>query len=99
MDLRSQRLVTHQLCAVSKQKLVTPRLPVTPNLVCVVPFNSALRSLTFVALIVVNIELLPLCSPNFKPGKPSDQAQTVGQMLNDLACVPNAFWRRPRKRS
>jgi hypothetical protein len=31
--------------------------------------------------------MLPICSPNIKPGKPTDQAQTVGQMLNDIAFV------------
>src|SRR5690554_4914122 len=34
--------------------------------------------------VVVNVELLPLCSPHIIQGKPSDQAQIVGQYLNDV---------------
>lgn len=36
------------------------------------------------AQIVVNVELLPLCSPNFKPGKPSEQAQQLSNSINTL---------------
>jgi len=34
--------------------------------------------------IVVNLEMLPLCSPNIRSGKPTERAQLVGQKLNDL---------------
>jgi len=33
---------------------------------------------------VVNVELLPLCSSHFKPGKPSEQAQQISNTLNTL---------------
>lgn len=34
--------------------------------------------------LVVNLEMLPLCSPNIRSGKPIERAQIVGQKLNDL---------------
>jgi len=34
--------------------------------------------------IIVNLELHPLCSNRFRPGKPSEQAQVVAEFLNDL---------------
>lgn len=33
---------------------------------------------------VVNVELTPICSPKFRPGRPPEQAQTVGYFLNSL---------------
>jgi len=33
---------------------------------------------------VPNIDLPALCSPKFKPGPPSDEAQTLSNWLNDL---------------
>ncbi len=33
---------------------------------------------------VINVELPPLCSAMFRPGRPSEQAQSIGQFLNDL---------------
>ncbi|KAJ1501954.1 Exosome complex component RRP43 [Coelomomyces lativittatus] len=33
---------------------------------------------------VANVELTPLCSPIFKVGKPSEQAQSLATMLNNL---------------
>ena len=33
---------------------------------------------------VINVELTPICGNKFKPGKPSEQAQTLGQFLNDI---------------
>lgn len=35
--------------------------------------------------LVINVELLPICSPHLRQGKPTDQAQLVGQYLNDIA--------------
>eukprot|EP01119_Soliformovum_irregulare_P001660 TRINITY_DN11394_c0_g1_i1.p1 TRINITY_DN11394_c0_g1~~TRINITY_DN11394_c0_g1_i1.p1 ORF type:complete len:294 (+),score=79.62 TRINITY_DN11394_c0_g1_i1:3-884(+) len=35
--------------------------------------------------VVVNLELLPLCSAKYKPGKPSEDAQVMGEYLNDIA--------------
>jgi hypothetical protein len=32
----------------------------------------------------VNVELTPLCSPNFKPGKPSELSQYIATILNRL---------------
>jgi exosome complex component RRP43 len=32
--------------------------------------------------LIVNLELLPLCSPHIKPGKPSEQAQATSELLN-----------------
>jgi len=34
--------------------------------------------------IYVNVELTPLCSPNFKPGKPSELSQYIATILNRL---------------
>ncbi|KAG1663864.1 Exosome complex component RRP43 [Nymphon striatum] len=34
--------------------------------------------------IVPNLELPPLCSPTFRPGPPSDQAQVCSQFLSDV---------------
>ncbi|CAH0560452.1 unnamed protein product [Brassicogethes aeneus] len=34
--------------------------------------------------IVPNLELPPLCSPKFKPGPPSDQAQVLSQLIADI---------------
>lgn len=35
--------------------------------------------------LAINVELLPICSPHLRQGKPTDQAQLVGQYLNDIA--------------
>lgn len=34
--------------------------------------------------IVPNLELTPLCSPKFRPGAPSDEAQVSGRILADI---------------
>ncbi|XP_077983660.1 exosome complex component RRP43-like [Glandiceps talaboti] len=34
--------------------------------------------------IVPNVDLPPLCSPRFRPGPPSEQAQVVSQFVNDV---------------
>uniref|UniRef100_A0A0B7BAI8 Ribosomal RNA-processing protein 43 n=1 Tax=Arion vulgaris TaxID=1028688 RepID=A0A0B7BAI8_9EUPU len=34
--------------------------------------------------IVPNVELSPLCSPNFRPGPPGEQAQVLSQNMADL---------------
>jgi len=34
--------------------------------------------------LVINIELSPLCSTRFKQGRPSEQAQSIAQFLNDV---------------
>eukprot|EP01116_Phalansterium_solitarium_P016804 TRINITY_DN3983_c0_g1_i2.p1 TRINITY_DN3983_c0_g1~~TRINITY_DN3983_c0_g1_i2.p1 ORF type:complete len:321 (-),score=23.88 TRINITY_DN3983_c0_g1_i2:12-905(-) len=39
-----------------------------------------------VGQIVVNVELLPICSAQFRAGKPAEQAQVLGEFLNDLVC-------------
>lgn len=41
-----------------------------------------------VGFIVPNIELTPLCSPKFRPGAPSEQAQVCGRLLAEI--VENA---------
>lgn len=33
---------------------------------------------------VPNVDLPAICSPRFKPGPPSDEAQTISNWLNDL---------------
>jgi len=35
--------------------------------------------------IIVNVELTPICSARYKPGKPSEQAQVAGEFLNQIA--------------
>eukprot|EP01122_Echinamoeba_exundans_P001038 TRINITY_DN10981_c0_g1_i1.p1 TRINITY_DN10981_c0_g1~~TRINITY_DN10981_c0_g1_i1.p1 ORF type:complete len:269 (+),score=40.80 TRINITY_DN10981_c0_g1_i1:19-825(+) len=37
--------------------------------------------------LVTNVELLPICNAQFRPGKPSDQAHAVAQLLNDLGAT------------
>jgi exosome complex component RRP43 len=44
-------------------------------------------SSSFSSCILVNVELTPLCSPNFKPGKPSEQAQYIATVLNRLVAT------------
>ncbi|CAH2000593.1 unnamed protein product [Acanthoscelides obtectus] len=34
--------------------------------------------------VVPNLDLPPLCSPKFRPGPPSDQAQVLSQLINDI---------------
>ncbi|XP_003703797.1 exosome complex component RRP43 [Megachile rotundata] len=34
--------------------------------------------------IVPNVELSPLCSPKFRPGPPSDQAQIISNLINNI---------------
>ena len=43
----------------------------------------------FTYFVVPNVELPPLCSPNFKPGPPSEQAQVASQFMDDVlqTCV------------
>lgn len=39
--------------------------------------------------IVPNIELTPLCSPKFRPGAPSDEAQVYSRLLADIITNSN----------
>lgn len=34
--------------------------------------------------LVVNVELTPICSNKFRPGKPSEQAQVLCEFLNSI---------------
>lgn len=34
--------------------------------------------------LIPNVELSPLCSPKFRPGPPSDQAQVASKMIDDI---------------
>ncbi|KAL6053840.1 Ribosomal RNA-processing protein 43 [Balamuthia mandrillaris] len=57
-------------------------------------FPKATRVTTFdkqepFSPIIVNVELRPLCSPKFKPGKPSEQQQQLVQTLNTLLRTTN----------
>lgn len=56
------------------------------SVVCGIKGEVALTTLNSASdpRIIVNLELLPLCSPLFKPGKPSEQAQIYAEILNRL---------------
>ncbi|KAI8341613.1 exosome complex component RRP43-like protein [Choanephora cucurbitarum] len=41
--------------------------------------------------LVPNVELSPLCSPKFKPGPPSEKAQAVSEMINQLFLKSHLF--------
>ncbi|WVW81134.1 hypothetical protein I302_103125 [Kwoniella bestiolae CBS 10118] len=41
--------------------------------------------------VVPNVDLPALCSPNFKPGPPGDEAQTISNWLNDLIVSSNTI--------
>jgi len=41
--------------------------------------------------IIVNVEMTPLCSSRFKTGKPSEEAQALGEFLNSIARSPSYF--------
>lgn len=36
--------------------------------------------------IVPNVELPPLCSPKFRPGPPSEQAQVISKLMDTILC-------------
>lgn len=55
-----------------------------PHCLFLTLFARFLMPLTFFVHPVVNVELLPICNAQFRPGKPSDQAHSVAQLLNDL---------------
>lgn len=50
-------------------------------------YSCTLNFLLFIPLmyfIVPNVDLSPICSPRFKPGPPSEQAQVLSENLNKL---------------
>lgn len=48
------------------------------------PFPSDTTNVFDKRHIVVNLEMLPLCSPQIRAGRPIEKAQVVAQKLNDL---------------
>ena len=40
--------------------------------------------MTFIVLIVPNVDLPPLCSAQFRPGPPSEQAQVASKVMEEI---------------
>ena len=47
-------------------------------------FRYFILFMLLIFFIVPNVDLSPICSPRFKPGPPSEQAQVLSENLNKL---------------
>ena len=57
----------------------------SPLLICKIVFNFIIKKCMLVlGFIVPNVELSPMCHAQFKPGPPSELAQTASQFVNEV---------------